>query len=71
MPEPDVPPLATPAERGHLVAGTREENVVNAYLHGRDCLGEAPSRRRLSATYGISRPKAAQLVAPLNGGFHD
>jgi Protein of unknown function (DUF2637) len=69
------PPLATlkppPASCGHLVAGTAEENVVRIYLHERDCLGQTPSQRRLAATYGLSRPKVAQLVAPLNGGSHD
>jgi hypothetical protein len=41
--------------------------VVRAYLHGRDCLGEQPSQRHLAATFGLSRPKVAELVAPHNG----
>jgi Protein of unknown function (DUF2637) len=56
---------------GHTVAGTAEQNVVQAYLHERDCLAQTPSQRRLAATHGISRTKVAQLVGPLNGGSHD
>jgi len=41
--------------------------VVQQYLHTRDCLGETPSQRRLAVAYGISRPKVAALVGPLNG----
>lgn len=52
---------------GHTVAGTPEENVVQAYLHGRDCLGDVPSQRHLAATHGIHRTKVAALVGPLNG----
>jgi Protein of unknown function (DUF2637) len=60
-PEPEV------ATCGHEVAGTVEELIVNAYLHGRDCLGEVPSQRSLAATYGLHRTKVAQLVGSLNG----
>jgi hypothetical protein len=63
-PEPPGPPAS---QCGHTVAGTPEENVVRAYLHERDCLGEKPSQRRLSATYGVSRPRVAQIVGNLNG----
>ena len=70
-PEPPEPPIqvgGTDLVRcGHTMAGTPEQNVVSAYLHERDCLGETPSQRRLAATYGVSRPKVAQLVGPLNG----
>ena len=66
-----VPPNDSLNHCGHTVAGTAEENVVQAYLHERDCLGETPSQRRLSATHGISRPKVAALVGSLNGGNHD
>lgn len=52
---------------GHMVAGTLDEIIVRAYLHERDCLGETPSQRRLAATFGVSRPKVADLVGPLNG----
>lgn len=66
-----VPPEPEVATCGHTVAGTPEENVVQAYLHERDCLGQTPSQRRLSATHGLSRPKVAALVGSLNGGNHD
>ncbi len=49
------------------MATTAEEAVVTAYLHGRDCLGEAPSQRHLSASFGVHRTKVAELVAPHNG----
>jgi len=52
---------------GHTVAGTAEENVVQAYLHARDCEGQVPSQRSLAARFGISRPKVAELVGALNG----
>ena len=61
------PPLATEPTCGHMVASTPEEAVVRAYLHERDCLGSAPSQRQLSATWGLSRPRVAELVTPLNG----
>lgn len=60
-----VPPAPGAAPCGHTVAGTPEENVVQAYLHERDCLGQTPSQRRLAAAYGMSRPKVAALVGPL------
>ena len=49
----------------HRVARTAEEAVVQSYLHIRDCLGEQPSQRQLSAGFGISRPKVAELVGAL------
>ncbi len=52
---------------GHTVAGTAEENVVQAYLHARDCEGQVPSQRSLAARFGISRPKVAELVGSVNG----
>ena len=64
--EPEPVP-ATVAICGHEGGRTREEVVVNAYLHGRDCLGEPPSQRHLSATYGLHRTKVAALVGHLNG----
>jgi Protein of unknown function (DUF2637) len=51
----------------HGVAGTVGEAVANAYLHSRDCLGEAPSQRQLAAAFGLPRPRVAQLVGSLNG----
>ena len=76
IPEPSPEPvLATPVpplyQCGHEGGQTPEEVVVNAYLHGRDCLGEAPSQRHLAATHGLHRTKVAALVGPLNGRSHD
>jgi len=73
LPAPDQPEpldygnLPESSQCPHTVAGTPEQDVVQQYLHTRDCLGETPSQRRLAAAYGISRPKVAQLVGPLNG----
>ena len=68
-PSPDrlEPPWPEVRPCGHEGGQTPEERVVNAYLHGRDCLGEAPSQRYLAATFGVTRPRVAQLVGPLNG----
>ena len=63
----DEPPRPEAATCGHTVAGTPDENVTRAFLHERDCLGQTPSQRRLAATYGVSRPRVAQLVGSLNG----
>ncbi len=72
MSQRSEPPLATPEPCGHEGGQTPAARVVNDYLHGRDCLGDVPSQRRLAATHGISRPKVAALVGPLNGtGGHD
>ena len=70
-PEPVLAALDQPvpevATCGHEVAGTPEQRVVQDYLHGRDCLGDVPSQRHLSATHGIHRTKVAALVGSLNG----
>ena len=58
---------ATTGPCPHGVATSADEAVVFAYLHGRDCLGEAPSLRSLSASFGINREKVAKLVGPLAG----
>lgn len=57
-------PAATVIRCPHPVARTPEDAVVAAYLHGRDCLGEAPSKRQLSAITGVHRDKVAKLVEP-------
>ena len=51
------------------MAGTVDDAIVNAFLHARDCVGEAPSQRQLAAAFDVSRPKVAELVGPfiLNG----
>lgn len=51
----------------HAVAVTVGEAVAAAYLHGRDCLGEAPSQRQLAAAFGLPRQRVAALVGSLNG----
>ena len=49
----------------HYIASTAEESAIQAWLHARDCEGEPLSQRQLSAAFGISRPRVAELVAPL------
>jgi hypothetical protein len=51
----------------HAVAGSADDAVVTAYLHGRDCLDQPPSQRQLSAAFGQPRAKVAALVGSLNG----
>jgi len=48
----------------HSLALTADEAAVQAFLHARDCLGEAISQRQLSEAFGISRSKVAELVKP-------
>jgi Protein of unknown function (DUF2637) len=59
--------FAPAGQCSHGVAATAQEAVVAAFLHGRDCLGLQPSQRQLSAQFGVSRAKVAELVASLNG----
>lgn len=68
--EPDSdsePGSATSGQCPHGVAGTVADAVVNAFLHGRDCTGEALSQRQLATSFGQSRDKVAALVGSLNG----
>jgi hypothetical protein len=60
-------PEARDGQCPHGVPLTADEAVVTAYLHTRDCLGEAASQRHLSASFDRPRPKVAALVGPLNG----
>jgi hypothetical protein len=67
-----VPPVPaapdSPAGCGHGVSETREERIVDAFLHLRDCLGAEPSFRDLGRAFGIHHDTAGQLVkAALNG----
>ena len=49
----------------HGAAATAEEAAIQAYLHARD-YAEAPlSQRHLATAFGLSRPKAAELVSLL------
>ena len=53
---------------GHGVAETREERLVDAFLHQRDCLGAEPSYRDLGRAFDVHHDTAGQLVrAALNG----
>lgn len=47
----------------HTVGGTAEQALVQAHLHARDCLGEPISQRALAASFGIGRPRVAELVS--------
>jgi len=51
----------------HGVAGSAEEGVELAWLHGRDCLDDPPSQRQLAGAFGLSRARVAALVGNLNG----
>lgn len=51
----------------HVIGSTAEIAAVQAFLHARDCLGEPLSQRQLSAAFGLSRPKVAELVGTPNG----
>jgi hypothetical protein len=58
---------ATAGQCPHGVPSTMSEAVVSAFLHGRDCLGDEPSQRHLSASFDLSRQRVAELVGTLNG----
>ena len=61
-------PGGVPAGRcPHQVAGSADEAVVQAFLHGRDCLDRPPSQRHLASQFGVPRTKVAALVSSLNG----
>jgi hypothetical protein len=51
----------------HTAASSASEAVVQAFLHGRDCLGDQPSQRQLSAAFGVPRTRVAELVGNMNG----
>lgn len=57
---PDPPAADRPCPHGP--AETVAEAVVTAFLHGRDCLGEAPSQRALADRFGQHRTVVARLV---------
>lgn len=60
----DVPDVQDADPCPHSLALTADDAAVQAFLHARDCLGETLSQRELSAAFGISRPKVAELVKP-------
>lgn len=63
----DGRPEPLPRHCPHQVAMTADDAVISAYLHGRDCDGDAPSQRQLAAQFGVSRARVATLIGPLNG----
>jgi hypothetical protein len=48
----------------HRVVWTVNDAVIQAFLHARDCMGEAPSQRQLAKQFEVSRPRVAELVTP-------
>jgi hypothetical protein len=60
-------PSATGGQCPHGVAGTVEEAIRTAFMHGRDCVGREPSRRQLADAFGQSRDRVARLVNDLAG----
>jgi hypothetical protein len=48
----------------HRVVWTVNDAVIQAFLHARDCMGDAPSQRQLAKQFEISRSRVAELVAP-------
>jgi hypothetical protein len=61
------PAAASGSQCPHTPASSADEAVIRAFLHGRDCTGQPPSQRQLSAAFGVSRAKVAALVGSLNG----
>jgi len=59
--------VATSGQCGHTMSGDPGPATIGMYLHQRDCLGVTPSMRQLSATFGLSRHKVAELVGGLTG----
>jgi hypothetical protein len=61
-------PAEVPASRcPHQVAESADEALMQAFLHGRDCLDEPPSQRHLASQFGVPRTRVAALVGSLNG----
>ena len=58
---------ATAGRCPHRVAGSADEAVLTAYLHGRDCLEESPSQRHPAGQFGIPRTRVAALVGSPKG----
>ena len=48
----------------HLAPRTVEEAAIYAWLHAEECLGEPLSQRQLSAAFGLTRQRVAELVGP-------
>jgi hypothetical protein len=61
------PAAASGGHCPHTPASSADEAVVQAFLHGRDCDGKAPSQRQLAAAFSVSRAKVAELVGSVNG----
>jgi hypothetical protein len=52
---------------GHGVAETRDERLLDAYTHLRDCLGADPSYRGIGAAFGVHHDTVRQLVMAADG----
>jgi Protein of unknown function (DUF2637) len=48
----------------HKAPRTVEEAVIMSFLHAQECDGQPLSQRQLSAAFGVSRARVAELVAP-------
>jgi hypothetical protein len=46
------------------VAASLDDAIVTRFLHGRDCLGDEPTKRSLAATFKVHRTKVDALVDP-------
>jgi hypothetical protein len=49
----------------HVAEGGVEAAIKQAFLHGRDCLGQEPSIRGLADSFQFPRPQVAAIVNPL------
>jgi hypothetical protein len=66
-PHPVPAASAVAAGCGHGVAGNRDERLLDAYLHLRDCLGATPSYRGIGAAFGIHHDTVRQVVIAADG----
>jgi hypothetical protein len=55
----------------HQVAGSADEAVVTAFLHGRDCVTSRHHSATLASQFGVPRSKVAPPVGGLNGQHPD
>ena len=53
---------------GHGLAETRDGQMLDAYLHLRDCLGAKPSYRGIGLMFGVHHDTVRQLVIAAVGG---
>ncbi|TDC58594.1 DUF2637 domain-containing protein [Actinomadura sp. KC345] len=61
--EPSTEPAAATAPPcPHGVADTVEDAALNAFVHARDCVGEAMSQRQVADRFGLDRKRVGILV---------